>query len=258
MQTTCMVEPPAGHAHKALPLPLREAGRGRAWVCFRCDQPHDPSLHPLAQGEGQNSSRRLARAHRPVLAALLAGIVSVAAAAQTPDTIKRILVPPPLQWNDMGVASHIAVQQTTSDLARLMGGLKFGLKPEEVSQHLPKIGGELHWADLPVAKGFAEDVRFVRMPMQGAGALRAPVTACFGAPSNLVLLFRNNALFRVSWRFLADRSCPNQHDAAAELYATYVPLVGTIAVSTHYRAGSAEVVDVSDPAAGPSIAQRGQ
>jgi len=209
---------------------------------------------PSSRGKGEKPASGPAHAHRPLLAALLAGlasVVGVAAAAQTPDTTRRILVVPPLQWDDMGVASHIAVQQSTSDLARLMGGLNFGLKAEEVSQHLPTIGGALHWADLP-------DARFVRMPMQGAGDLRAPVTACFGAPSNVVLLFRNNALFRVSWRFLPDQSCPSPRDAAAALYAAYVPLAATLAVSTHYRTGPAEVVDVTDPGAEPSIAQRSQ
>ncbi len=216
---------------------------------------------PLPLREGGNSSLPAARAHRPLLAALLAGVVSiagVAAAAQTPDTPKRILVLPPLQWNAMGVAWHPVGQQTASDLARVMGGLTFGLKPEEASQHLPKLGAELRWSDLPLAKEFSGDVRVVRMPMQAAGTLRAPVAACFGAPSNVVLLFRNNALFRVSWRFLPDQSCPNPHDAAEELYAAYVALATTLAVSTHYRTGAAEVVDVTDPGAGPLIARRWQ
>jgi hypothetical protein len=74
----------------------------------------------------------------------------------------------------------------------------------------------------------------------------------------VVLLFRNNALFRVSWRFLPDQACPSPHAVASGLYAAYVPLAATVAVSVHYRTGSAEVVDVTDPGATPLIAQRWQ
>jgi len=178
--------------------------------------------------------------------------------AQTQAVPRTILVLPPLRWDSMGAVPHIAVQQVTGDLTRIMGGLQFGMKPEDVSRLLPRIGGELHWHDLPAAKEFSEDVRFVRMPMQAAGPLRAGITACFGEPSDVVLLFRANGLFRVSFRFLPDQSCPKPHDAAEALFAAYVPIVSTLVVSTHYRTGPAEVVDISDPAAGASIAQRWQ
>jgi len=193
-----------------------------------------------------------------------AALLSCGAAAQTPDTTKTpdttqpILVLPPLQWDAMGVGAHIAVQRGADTLARLMGGLTFGLKPDDVGQHLPRIGGELHWKDLPTAKGFANDVRFVRMPMRDAGALRPPGTGCFGEPSDVVLLFRNGALFRVSWRFRPDRSCPSPHDAAEALYAGFVPLSSAVAISTHYSAAPVEVVDVTDPGAGPALAQHGE
>lgn len=203
-------------------------------------------------------SPRLAT-HRSLLAALLTGVAFAAldaATAQTPDTTQRILVLPPLQWDSAGASWHYATQQSPGDLARLMGGLTFGLKPEEVSQRMPKLGTDLHWNNLPAAKEFSEDVRYVRMPMQAAGLLRAPVSACFGEPSYVVLLFRNNALFRTSWRFLPGQACPSPVAAAAELYAAYVPLAMTVAASVQYRAGSAEVVDVTDPGAGPLIAQR--
>jgi hypothetical protein len=218
-----------------------------------------PKILPLSLRKGGNCCHRRLRALRPPLAALFTGIASVAgvaAAAQTLDATRRILVLPPLQWDAMGVASYPVTQQATSDLAQVMGGLRFGLKPEEVSQHLPKLGAALRWSDLPSAKDLSEDVRFIRMPMQGAGALRAPVTACFGEPSNVVLLFRDNALFQISWRFLPDQSCSDTQDAAEQLYAPYVLLTATLAVSTRYRAGSAEVVDVADPSAEPPNAQR--
>ncbi|HVC59094.1 MAG TPA: hypothetical protein VND19_01870 [Acetobacteraceae bacterium] len=194
-------------------------------------------------------------------AALLAGMVSVAgvaAAAPALDTTKRILVLPSLQWNDSGVAWNYATQQAPDNLARVTGGLTFGLTPEEVSRRLPDLGANLHWSELPVANEFSEDVRYVWIPMQTAGALRAPVTACFGEPSYVVLLFLHGDLFRISWRFLPDRNCPNPHAAAEELYASYVPLATTVAFSAHYRTGFAEVVDVTEPGARSLIEQRWQ
>jgi len=219
------------------------------------------AAHPGAGGNRAGHDGKGAHAHRPWLGALLAGAVSiagVAAAAQAPDTTKPILTLPPLQWDDRGVSWTYATQRAPGDLARLMAGLKFGLTPEDVSQHLPDPGANLHWSDLPVAKEFSEDVRYVWIPMQAAGALRKLVTACFGEPSHVVLLFLNKALFRVSWRFLPDQNCPDPHAAAEELYAGFVPLASTVAVSVHYRVGSAEVVDVTDPAAGSLIGQRWQ
>jgi hypothetical protein len=227
----------------------------RAWCYFSGGHARQ-RFSPLSFRQGENCYQRYIR---PLLAALFTGIASVAgvaAAAQTLDATKRILVLPPLQWDAMGVASYPVTQQAASDLAQVMGGLRFGLKPEEVSQHLPTLGAALHWSDLSSAKDLSEDVRFIRMPMRGAGAQRAPVTACFGEPNNVVLLFRDNTLFRISWRFQPDQSCPNTQDAAEQLYAPYVLLTATLAVTTRYRVGSAEVVDVADPGAGPSNAQR--
>jgi hypothetical protein len=239
--------------------------------------PQGATLHPLARTDppAGGARRRRGGGRRTALAAFLAGLASVAGAAAaartqdvpggqstttqstgTPDSIKHILVLPPVQWDAMGVARFPIGQQTASDLARVMGGLKFGLKPEQVSQHLPKLGAELHWTDLPVAKEFHADVRFLRMPMQQAGELSAPVTACAGASSYVALQFHDGVLFQVSWRFLPDRNCPDPRDAADQLYAVYVPLPATVATSTHYRTGPVEVVDVTDPDAGPLAAQR--
>ena len=221
----------------------REAGQGRG------------------EEEESGSAPWATRTCRPLLAVLLVAISTVAggvAAAQTPDTTKRIFVLPPVQWNDTGASGHYATQQSARDLARVMGGMTFGLTPEDVSQHLPKFGTDLHWNNLPAAREFSEEVRFVRIPMRVAVELRAPVTACFGDPSHVVLLFRRKALFRISWRFLPDQSCPGPYNAAAQLYASFVPIAATVAISVHYRTGSAEVVDVTDPGAGPLIAQRWQ
>jgi hypothetical protein len=266
MQTARMIDSPRRNEYSPPPLEGfgREAdgGWGEGLVGYSHRPTPPPNVRPLRgrspQGEGENPAPRSAT-HRPLLAALLAGLALAAggaAAAQTPDTTKRIFALPALQWNSTGVNWNYATQQSPGDLARVMGGLTFGLKPEEVSQRLPKLGADLHWNNLPAAKEFSEDVRYVRMPMQGAGTLRGPVTACFGEQSNVVLLFRNNGFFRASWRFLPGQACPSPHDAAAELYAAYVPLAVTLVASALYRAGSAEVVDVTDPGAGPLIAQR--
>jgi hypothetical protein len=259
MQIACMTLESRQSCTRIRPLPLREGvgGRGRAI--------RTPPPNPSSQGEGEDSSACSPsqsgwRGHK-LLAALLFGVVSaanVAASAQTPDTTRPIFVLTPMQWDSMGVSSHIAAQQAPSDLARIMGGFRFSMKPEEVSQHLPKLGAQLHWADLPAAKEFSEEVRLVRVPMQVAGVLRAPVTACFGDPSHVVLLFRDNALFRVSWRFLPGPNCPTPRPAAEQLYAAYVSLSAKVAVSTYYRAGTAEVVDVTDPGAGPLLTEHWQ
>lgn len=254
-------------SHGCPPPPLEGLVRAADQVWGqRCPLPQavrvstrSPNLGPLRGASPQRKGER--RNYSLLLAALLAGTALVAATdamAQSPDTSKRILILPPLQWNETASSWHYATQQSTADLGRIMGGLTFGLKPEEVSERLPKLGAELHWTDLPAAQEFSEDVRFLRMPMRTAAALLAPVTACFGEPSNVVLLFRNKALFRVSWRFLPDQSCPSPRAAAAELYAAYVPLAPTVALSVHYRTGPADVVDVTDPAAQALVAQRWQ
>jgi hypothetical protein len=265
MHIACMGDDSRRPCGSILPLPLWAWGARRTKVGGRgpCGTPPPPN--PLPQGEGEDSSSGSPSQSRPrrhkLLAALLFGagsVVSVAASAQTPDTAKPIFVLPPLQWDSMGVSAHIAVQQAPSDLARIMGGFQFGMKPEEVSQRLPKLGAELHWGDLPPAKEFSENVRLLRVPMQVAGALRASVIACFGDPSNVVLLFRDNALFRVSWRFLPGAGCPNPRPAAEQLFAAYVSLSAKVAISTYYRTGAAEVVDVTNPGAGPLIIEHWQ
>jgi hypothetical protein len=208
----------------------------------------------------------IGHARRFLITASLAGIAAMTGVSSTaqPSTTqpstqtRRILVLPTIQWDKDGVAWQYGSQQTATNLARVMGDLRFGLIPEEVNQHLPNPAPDLHWSDLPVAGEFPEDVRYVWMPMRAAGQLRAPVTSCFGEASYVVLLFRTQGLFRVSWRFMPDPSCPDPANAADDLYAAYVPIPTTVAVTAHYRTGYAAVVDVTDPGAGLLIAQRWQ
>ena len=71
--------------------------------------------------------------------------------------------------------------------------------------------------------------------------------ACTGAASYIVFLFRDRGLFRISWRLLADDQCPSTRAAAEEIYARYLAVDGTTSLASHYQAGKAEVVEVTDP-----------
>lgn len=207
----------------------------------------------------------LAPARRPGLptllfVAVLAGVLSFAgrAAVAQPAIPKRILVAPTLQWDSDGVRWRFLAQQTETDLGRLMAGLTFGLRPEQVNPLLPHPVAAPGWADMPVAEEFADEVRYTWLHMKVADELMKPVQACFGPASYIVLLFRTAGLFRVSWRFLPDPSCPDVTRAAAEMFATFVPIASTVALAVHYRTGYAEVVDVTDPRAGLLVTQRWQ
>jgi len=109
-----------------------------------------------------------------------------------------------------------------------------------------------------VAGELADEVRYTWLHMIVGEKLIAPVKSCFGGGSYIVLLFRVSGLFRVSWRFLPDQACPNVVNAARELFATFVPIASTVALSVHYHTGYAEVVDVTDPQAGLLVTQRWQ
>ena len=109
---------------------------------------------------------------------------------------------------------------------------------------------------MPVAPEFPEPVRYTWLHMAVAGKLVASVRACFGAASYVVVLFRGSGLFRISYRFLPDRNCPNPRPAAEELYARFVPINPTLASSVHYHTGYAEVVDITDPHAGTLVPER--
>jgi hypothetical protein len=192
--------------------------------------------------------------HAVLAAAILAAHAAVA--ATVPDTAKAIFVLPALQWNSAGEAWSYATEQNPIELARTMSGLSFGMTPEEASGHLRGATHVLHWSDLPRASEFTDDVRYMWIPIQAAGALRARITSCTGDDSYIVILFLNNALFRASWRFLPSPNCPDPRAAAEDVYAGFVPLASTIAISLLYRTGDADVVDITDPAAGPLIATR--
>ncbi|HUB11084.1 MAG TPA: hypothetical protein VMB34_03930 [Acetobacteraceae bacterium] len=202
------------------------------------------------RGSSEPRSRCLLPA---LLLAGLASAIGTIAMAQTPDVTKRILVLPALQWNDTASTWHYAVLPDAGQITSLLGGLQFGMSPEQVGQHLPDRNGALHWDDLPDAKEFSQDVRYVWLPMQAVNTLLGPVKSCFGRQSYLVVLLFDKALFRVSWRFMPDATCPNPRAASEELYSAFLPLAPSVAISARYTAGYAEVVDVTAPDAGALI-----
>jgi len=184
------------------------------------------------------------------LAALWAALLASPAAAQPNDTIKRILVPPPLQWDSTVASSQSGYRQTVTDFALLTGGIIFGLKPPEVNALLPNPAARAEWHALPLAPEFPEDVRYFWIKLGQGGPLDAGIETCAGDASYLVFLFRARGLFRMSYRLFPDRSCPSVAAAATAVMAHYTRIDPSIALSMHYRNGNAAVVDVVDPGSG--------
>jgi hypothetical protein len=114
----------------------------------------------------------------------------------------------------------------------------------------------MSWNALAMANEYPGEVRYFGTPIQGAGSLRMDATACTGATSYLVFLFTGRGLFRLSYRLTADKDCADTSAAAREIFARYVTMGQTIALSVRYRVGKTEVVDVTDPTAGYLIPTR--
>jgi hypothetical protein len=165
------------------------------------------------------------------------------------EQVKRIFLPPPLQWDNAMLSFHSALQQTATDFVNLTGGLAFGMSPDQANARLPDPYAGLSWNGLSTANEYPGEVRYFGVPIDKAGALRMGVTACPGAASYLVFLFNGNGLFRVSYRLTADKACPDTNEAAQQIFAHYVPLSQTVALSLRYRTGRTEVVDITDPTA---------
>ena len=196
-----------------------------------------------------------------VRAAAVAGLAAAgsgASMAQPVAVTKHIFVLPALQWNDTASTWKYAEVPSASQVNTLLGGLRFGMSPEAVGQHLPGRSSALHWEDLPNAREYAGDVRYFWLPMQAADSMTGPIQSCYGDESSVHLLFFNQVLFRISWRFVPDKKCPDVADAAEELYAVLVPIAPSLVISARYRVGSDEVVDVTAPGAGPRISVRWQ
>jgi hypothetical protein len=167
----------------------------------------------------------------------------MAARAET----KRIFIVPPVQWDSLMTQGRPALIFSPSDLGNLTGGITFGVSPYEVNARLPSPAPGVEWGDLPFATEYPTDVRYFWARLDAMRELRAGIQGCFGANSYIVFLFTNHQLFRMSWRLLPDADCPSTAAAAEDIYARFLAIDRTVSVATHYRAGNAEVVEITDP-----------
>jgi hypothetical protein len=181
---------------------------------------------------------------------------SPAAPAPSPEPVKRIFVPPPVQWDHAMLSFRPALPQTMADFANLTGGIKFGMSPSQVNARMQAADPDLSWNDLPLANEYPGEVRYFGLPIDQAGPLRPAIDGCSGRTSYVVLLFTDKGLFRLSYRLIADKGCADTNEAAQAIFAHYVPIGQTVAMSARYRTGSTQVVDVTDPAAGYLIPTR--
>ena len=168
---------------------------------------------------------------------------SPGAAAET----KRIFTVPPRQWDNAMSRDRAARLYGASDLGNLTGGIQFGLTPAEVNAKLPASTPGTEWSELPFANEYPEDVRYFWVRLDAMRELRDGITGCAGASSYIVFLFYNRVLFRISWRLLPDKDCPSPRAGAEELYARYLGIDQAVAVATHYIAGGADAVEITDP-----------
>jgi hypothetical protein len=172
------------------------------------------------------------------------------------EPVKRIFVPPPVQWDNAMLSFRPALPQTAADFASLTGGITFGLSPSQVNARMPERYPNLSWNDLPLANEYPGEVRYFGLPIDRAGPLRPDFGGCPGRTSYVVLLFSEKGLFRLSYRLIADNGCADTNEAAQAIFAHYVPIGQTVAMSARYRTGRTQVVDVTDPTAGYLIPTR--
>jgi len=166
-----------------------------------------------------------------------------AASAET----RRIFAVPPTRWDNSMSRDQPAQILGPSDLANLTGGIVFGLSPSEVNAKLPTPTPGVEWIDLPFASEYPDEVRYFWVRLDAVREPLAGTTECTGASSYVVFLFHNRGLFRISWRLLPDDKCPSTRAAAEVIYARYLAIDSTTALTSHYRAGNADVVEVTDP-----------
>src|SRR6185312_2535416 len=165
-------------------------------------------------------------------AALFATAPALPVRAQQPA--KRILAMP-------------ALHQTIADFSALTGGVGFGMSPSEVDNALADPLHGVSWDSLPKSADFTDDIRSFQLPLARAAGLRTGIAGCTGTDSTVVLLFRRQGLFRISYRFFPDASCRDVSGAASDIFARFVGIDRSVALAVHYRTGSADVVDVNDP-----------
>jgi hypothetical protein len=160
---------------------------------------------------------------------------------------RHIFAVPPTRWDNSMSRDQPAQISGPSDLANLTGGIEFGMSPAEVNASLPTPAPGVEWIDLPFASEYPDEVRYFWVRFDAVREPLAGITACAGASSYIVFLFRDRGLFRISWRLLPDDPCPSTRAAAEQIYARYLAIDGAAALASHYRAGKAEVVEVTDP-----------
>lgn len=175
--------------------------------------------------------------------------VAPAPADDAPVSPVRIFSPPPVRWDHAMANASPALHQGRSDFIVLTGGVFFGLLPHEVNALLPVPSPAVDSATLPEAPEFSTDVRYFWIPFQDAGSLRMGTKGCSGNGSYLVFLFSSSGLFRLSYRLVPDKACPSVDATARDIFARYVTLGPSVALSVRYQTGTAEVVDVTDPGA---------
>ncbi|HXT79389.1 MAG TPA: hypothetical protein VN702_07490 [Acetobacteraceae bacterium] len=178
-------------------------------------------------------------------AALFATAPALPVRAQQPA--KRILAMPALQWDSTLSSFHTARHQTIADFSALTGGVGFGMSPSEVDNALADPLHGVSWDSLPKSADFTDDIRSFQLPLARAAGLRTGIAGCTGTDSTVVLLFRRQGLFRISYRFFPDASCRDVSGAASDIFARFVGIDRSVALAVHYRTGSADVVDVNDP-----------
>jgi hypothetical protein len=185
----------------------------------------------------------------PTLAALLVPLVIplVLPLAAAPAPTTRIFVVPPTRWDHSMSRDQPAQILGLSDLANLTGGIVFGLSPAEVNAQLPAPTPGVQWINLPFASEYPDEVRYFWVRFDAVRQPPGATTDCTGANSYIVFLFRDRGLFRISWRLLPDEKCSSTRAAAEDIYARYLAIDGTVVLASHYRAGKAEVVEVTDP-----------
>ena len=163
---------------------------------------------------------------------------------------KRVLVVPPVQWDATMTRDRPAQSHGPTELGRLTGGVVWGLSPLEVNSRLPIPATGLNWSALPFANEYPEEIRYFWTRLDTVRELRDGMDACIGASSYIVFLFRSRGLFRVSWRLVPDEACSSPRAAAEGVFARYLTVDREASLATHYRAGKAEVVEITDPNAG--------
>ena len=203
------------------------------------------------------------RRRLPWTAILAAGLISAGLMSTGLTSIARaetktIFEIPPIQWDRLMLRDRPAQFHGPTELGRLTGGIVFGQSPGDVNARLPSPAPGIEWMRLSFAIEYSEDIRYFWTRLDAMRELRDGLTGCVGAGSYIVFLFREHGLLRMSWRLLPDAACPSTEQAAEGLYARYLSIDARAALASHYRAGPAHVVEITDPNMGYLVPVRWQ